>query len=248
MATSQRAETITPLEVGRRLPSFRLPLTTGGLLTPSAYRGRANLAVFVLPAADELAAAVLRGVSERFSDYQERHAQPLAIVGGPIEAVNELQRRLALPYPSRRPTRTAKSSPGWRRAPLTVVRRRWRCSLTATPNFALRRSAGRPACRRVRPTSSNGWMYVDCLCSCRGFVSRKSSTAVLRCCWRNVRCSASHQAVDGARRADAERRVVERGTPVSQAAAWTRCVQRCPVDGPAPPRRRAPDTRRPGAP
>ena len=165
MTTSQRVETITPLEVGRRLPPFRLPLTTGGLLTPSAYRGRANLAVFVLPAADEPAAAVLRGVAERLSDYQERHAQPLAIVGGPVEVVNELQRRLALPYPvatdpdggviARLAPRAADNRP----APVALLTDRY-AELRA-------QEIGWPALLPTGQANLLEWlMYVDCLCSC----------------------------------------------------------------------------------
>ena len=90
MTTSQRVETITPLEVGRRLPPFRLPLTTGGLLTPSAYRGRANLAVFVLPAADELAAAVLRGVAHRCEQLFDVQWNA---VGARVDRVDDLPRR-----------------------------------------------------------------------------------------------------------------------------------------------------------
>jgi peroxiredoxin len=91
---------VTPIQPGERLPLLRASLATGGELRPSAYRGWANLALFVLPdAADPRAAETLAGVAAHLAGFRERHAQPLAIVGGALDAVSALQERLGLPYP-----------------------------------------------------------------------------------------------------------------------------------------------------
>jgi len=89
-----------PLDAGERLPVFRLPLATGGELRPSAYRGRANLALYILPdARDPRAAAVLAGVAAQLAEYRARHTQPLAVAGAPVDVARALQTRLALPFP-----------------------------------------------------------------------------------------------------------------------------------------------------
>jgi peroxiredoxin len=166
MTIDQRAEVIAPLEVGRRLPPFRPPLTTGGELALSAYRARANLAIFVLPAGDEpMAATVLTGVAERQADYRERHAQPLAIVGGPVEAVSALQRRLALPYPvaadpdGRVVARLAPRAVDGRLAPVALLADRY-AELRA-------QEIGWPALAPTGQANLLEWLtYIDCLCSC----------------------------------------------------------------------------------
>ncbi len=89
----------TQLAVGQRLPFVSLPTAGGGCLRFSVYRGRASLAVYLLPALDDGARELLAAIAGHLPAYRERHAQPIAIVGrSPAEAA-PVQTALELPFP-----------------------------------------------------------------------------------------------------------------------------------------------------
>lgn len=154
-----------PLDANERLPVFRLPLATGGELRPSAYRGRANLALYILPdGRDPRAAAVLAGVAARLAEYRARHTQPLAVAGAPVEVVEALQARLALPFPLAADPDGAVIG---RLAPRDAAGRpRPAALLTDRYGEVQTWLAGWAALRPEQQVDLLDWLtYVDCLCS-----------------------------------------------------------------------------------
>ena len=154
----------TQLAVGQRLPLVSLPTAGGGCLRFSAYRGRASLAVYLLPALDAAARDLLTAIAGHLPAYQERHAQPIAVVGGsPVAAA--VQTALALPFPvaidpnGRVFTALAPLDPAGRPRPAVALTDRYaelRVHLTEP-------QAVRPD---YQPEILEWLTYLDCLCSC----------------------------------------------------------------------------------
>ena len=155
----------TQLAVGQRLPFVTLPTATGGSLRLSAYRGRASLAVYLLPTLDDAAGDLLTAIAGHLPAYQERHAQPIAIVGRAPAEATAVQTALALPFP------VATDSSGRVVAALAPLdpAGRPRPAVALTDRYAeLRVHLTDPEAVRpdYQPEILEWLTYLDCLCSC----------------------------------------------------------------------------------
>ena len=155
----------TQLAVGQRLPFVSLPTATGGCLRLSAYRGRASLAVYLLPTVDEAARDLLTAIAGHLPAYQERHAQPIAIVGCASAEAAAVQTARELPFPvatdpaGRVVAALAPLDPAGRGQPAVALTDRYaelRVHLT-DPEALL---------PDYQPEILEWLTYLDCLCSC----------------------------------------------------------------------------------
>ena len=154
----------TQLAVGQRLPLVSLPTAGGGCLRFSAYRGRASLAVYLLPALDDGARELLTAIAAHLPAYRERHAQPIVILGHSAAAV-PVQTALELPFPiatdpsGRVFAALAPHDPAGQPQPAVAL----------TDRYAeLRVHLTDPAALRpdYQPEILEWLTYLDCLCSC----------------------------------------------------------------------------------
>ena len=91
--------TVVPAE-GHLLPMLQFPTADGGQLRLTAYRGRANLALFVFPQGDSpRARASLAAIQACLPAYQTEHSQPLALLSVPLPVVQAIQAELGLTFP-----------------------------------------------------------------------------------------------------------------------------------------------------
>jgi peroxiredoxin len=85
---------------GMLIPGFELPHSGGGTVRLRRYRGRRGLAViFCHGPACAGCRDYLTGALEAYDGYGDADAEVIAVVPGPAEAVAELRRALALPFP-----------------------------------------------------------------------------------------------------------------------------------------------------
>lgn len=146
--------------IGQRLPLVRLDTAGGGTLRLATYRGRASLALYLLPAADEAARDLLRAITRHLPDYAKRHAQPIAVLGTPPAAARALQTELALSFP-------LTVDPAGRL--LAAAGASSRASVLLTDRYAeVRVHLTEPEVIRPehQPEILDWLLYLDCLCSC----------------------------------------------------------------------------------
>lgn len=155
-----------PISTGQTLPSLTLLTTSGERLRLTAYRGKANLALYLMPAGDSDAVReCLEAVEAHLPAYRERHAQPVAILAGPLTRAQELQTLLHLSYPlladpdghaTRSLASMVKSEPA---EPVVVLTDRYTELRTI--------DTGWDALRAGKQADILEWLtYIDYLCSC----------------------------------------------------------------------------------
>lgn len=163
------------MTAAQMVPFITLPAADGGSLRLSAFRGRANLALYLLPGGDTPEGrAVLGAIAGGQADFQERHTQPMAVIDAPLAVAEALHRSLALSFPlladpagrvaqalANAPLATIPASPG----PIATDQPR---VILADRYGEIRvHQVGWAALHAANQADLLEWLtYIDCLCSC----------------------------------------------------------------------------------
>lgn len=86
------------LRQGKIVPNFILPIASGATTGPGSLRSKYNM-VLVFVGEGEYAEAYLRSLSDAYTSILDEQARAIAIRTGWATETQELQKRLAFPFP-----------------------------------------------------------------------------------------------------------------------------------------------------